>query len=102
MIEKYILRLKNDSRDRKLLKLRNYLSEYGFSNDVIAITLEKKRELLDNISDDASLLNKEFNKLLRSKKENVDEKKFKQKVIRSLCNKGFKLQDILKLFESGC
>ena len=58
--------------------------------------------MLDNISSDEELLNKEFNKLIRTKRENIDERKFKQKVIRSLSNQGFALKDILKLLESRC
>ena len=102
LAEKYSLRLKKDSKERRKAKLRNYLQENGFNDAIITITLEKVREVLDNISSDEELLNKEFNKLMRTKKQNVDEKKFKQKVIRSLSNKGFALKDILKLLESGC
>ena len=102
LADKYIPRLKNDSNERKRIKLRNYLKEHGFSNEIVAITLEKKQDLIHNISGDENLLNREFNKLLKGKKPDMDERKFKQKVIRSLCGKGFLLQDVLKLFESGC
>ena len=102
LAEKYSLRLKKDSKERRKAKLHNYLLEYGFNDAIITITLEKVREVLDNISSDEELLNKEFNKLVRTKKDNIDDRKFKQKVIRNLSNKGFALKDILKLFESRC
>ena len=101
LADKYIQRLKNDSKERKRIKLKNYLKEHGFSNEIITISIEKNQDKLDNIIDEDEILLKLFNKLLKSRKKLDDDKKFKNKVIRSLTSKGFPLYKILKLLEDN-
>lgn len=96
---KYLPSLKKESRNGVNKKIFNYLTQKGFSNDIITITLENNREKLDNIIDEDENLLKLYKKLLKSKEKINDEKKFKNKVIRSLSSKGFPLNKILKLLE---
>lgn len=96
---KYLPSLKKDSKAKIIQKATNYLIGRGFSNDFITIVLENNRETLDNISDEDELLRKNYLKLLKSKNSKIDEKKFRNKVIRSLTNKGFPLYKVLKIME---
>lgn len=96
---KYLPSLKRESTKQAYFKAKNYLISKGFSNDIITITIEKNAEKIDNISDDDTLLLKHFNKL--KAKYDIKNKKDKDKIIRSLINKGFNLSQILKLFEGG-
>ena len=97
---KYLPKVNNVGSNLINKKIANHLRKQGFSNEIITITLEKYPEKLDNVIDEDALLKKNFQKLLKSKKNNIDEKKFKGKVIRSLSAKGFPLYKILKLLES--
>lgn len=96
---KYIPSLKKDSKASSKRKIVNYLINKGFSNEIITIVLEKNREKLDNISNEDELLIETYHKLLKTKKGNIKDKKYKEKIVRSLCNKGFPLSKILKLLE---
>ncbi len=98
---KYLPSLKKESKLGLKRKATNYLISHGFSNDIITIVLEKNLELLDNISDEDELLEKAYMKLLKTKNANIDDKKFRGKIIRSLSSKGFPLYKILKMMEGG-
>ena len=97
---KYLPSLKKESKQGSVKKVTNYLISRGFSNNMITKVIENNREKLDNISDEDELLHKMYEKLLRTKKDNIDGKKFRNKVIRSLTNKGFPLYKVLKVLES--
>ena len=99
LLLKYLQTVKNESRMSLRKKVVSYLSQKGFSNEIITTTIEKNSEKLDNIIDEDENLAKAYQKLLRSKSKVEDEKKFKNKVIRSLGSKGFPLYKILKLLE---
>ena len=99
LLLKYLQTVKNESRMSLRKKVVSYLSQKGFSNVIITTTIEKNSEKLDNIIDEDENLAKAYQKLLRSKSKVEDEKKFKNKVIRSLGSKGFPLYKILKLLE---
>ena len=96
---KYLPSLKKESKQGSIKKVTNYLMMRGFSNNIITKVIEKNREKLDNISNEDELLIKLYSKLLRTKKDNIDEKKFKNKVIRSLTGKGFPLYKVLKVLD---
>ena len=96
---KYLPSLKKESKQASKKKLVNYLVSRGFDNDTIAIVIQNNSDKLDNISNEDELLYKAYNKLLKTKKDTIDEKKFKNKVIRSLTNKGFPLYKVLKVLE---
>ena len=96
---KYLPSLKKESKQGSIKKITNYLMVRGFSNNIITKVIEKNREKLDNISNEDELLIKMYNKFLRTKKDNIDEKKFKNKVIRSLTSKGFPLYKVLKVLD---
>ena len=96
---KYLPSLKKESKQGTIKKITNYLMMRGFSNNIITKVIEKNREKLDNISNEDELLIKLYSKLLRTKKDNIDEKKFKNKVIRSLTGKGFPLYKVLKVLD---
>ena len=96
---KYLPSLKKESKQGLKNKMINYLSNHGFSNFIINKVMEDNSEKLDNISDEDELLYKMYSKLLKTKKDNIDEKKFKNKVIRSLTSKGFPLYKVLKILE---
>ena len=96
---KYLPTLKKESKNNLIKKVYNYLSQKGFSNEIIAIVIENNKEKVDNIVDEDKNLINAFNKLLKNKTKINDEKKFKNKVIRSLTSKGFPLNKILKLLE---
>jgi regulatory protein len=96
---KYLPSLKKESKQGSKKKIINYLLSRGFSNDVILKVIENNTEKLDDISDEDELLYKLYNKLLKTKKDNIDDKKFKNKVIRSLTSKGFPLYKVLKVLE---
>ena len=96
---KYLPSLKKESKQGSVKKVTNYLMSRGFSNNIITKVIENNREKLDNISDEDELLHKMYEKLLRTKKDNIDDKKFKNKVIRSLTNKGFPLYKVLKVLD---
>lgn len=98
---KYLSSLKKDSKQSARTKMYNYLISKGFSNEIITIVIEKNSETLDNIVDEDKLLIDAYKKLLRTKKTNSDDKKFKNKVIRSLTNKGFPLYKVIKIIEGG-
>lgn len=98
---KYLPSLKKESRSGVIKKATNFLISRGFSNEIITIVLENNRETLDNISDEDDLLIKNYQKLLKNKKTRIDEKQFRNKVIRSLTSKGFPLYKVLKLMEGG-
>lgn len=98
---KYIPSLKKESKLGIRKKATNYLLNRGFSNDIITIVLENNSERLDNISDEDELLYKAYIKLLKSRKDMKDDQKFKNKIIRSLTNKGFPLYKVLKVLEGG-
>ena len=93
--------LKKESKLGLKRKATNYLIVHGFSNEIITIVLEKNVELVDNINDEDELLKKLYSKLLKNKNAKIDEKKFKNKVIRSLSGKGFPLYKIFKIMEDG-
>lgn len=95
---KYLPNLKKESKKSAKEKVKKHLYNNGFSNDIITMVLEKNHEKMDNISDD-ELLFKHFNKMI--KKYNIKNKNEKNKIIRSLLNKGFELSDILRLCEGG-
>ena len=82
-------------------KIINYLVSKGFSNEIITIVLEKNCEKLDNISDDDKLLEQAYQKILKTNKGNLKDRKQREKIIRSLCNKGFPLSKVLKVLEGG-
>ena len=96
---KYLPSLKKESKNNLIKKVYNYLSQKGFSNEIITIVVENNLEMVDNIVDEDKNLKNAFYKLLKSKTKINDEKKFKNKVIRSLTSKGFPLNKILKLLE---
>ena len=96
---KYLPNLKKESHKQIYLKVRNYLLNQGFSNDIITMIIEKNSEKIDNISDEDELLLKHFVKM--SKKYDIKNKNEKNKMVRSLLNKGFQLSKILKLCEGG-
>ena len=96
---KYLSSLKKESRLGINKKITNHLLQKGFSNEIITIILENNREKLDNIVDEDQILLQLYKKLLKSKNKINDDKKFKNKVIRSLSAKGFPLYKILKLLE---
>lgn len=96
---KYLPNLKKESHKQALVKVRNYLLNQGFSNGIITMVLEKNSEKIDNISDDDELLLKHFSKM--SEKYDIRNKNEKNKMVRSLLNKGFQLSKILKLCEGG-
>ena len=96
---KYLPSLKKESRQGSIKKVTNYLISRGFSNSIITKAIENNQEKLDNISNEDELLIKMYNKLLRTKKDNIEEKKFKNKVIRSLTSKGFPLYKVLKVLD---
>lgn len=98
---KYLPSLKKESKLGAKKKATNYLISHGFSNNIITIVLEKNVELLDNITDEDEILKKMYLKLLKSKNAKIDEKKFRNKVIRNLSSKGFPLYKILKIMEDG-
>ena len=98
---KYLPSIKNESKQGLYKKVTNYLKQKGFSNEIITISIEKNQDKLDNIIDEDEILLKLFNKLLKSRKKLDDDKKFKNKVIRSLTSKGFPLYKILKLLEDN-
>lgn len=100
-LEKYIPSLKRNSKASSKRKLISFLFSKGFSNEIITIVLEKNHEKLDNISDDDKLLLEAYRKLIKSKQGNLIDKKQREKIIRSLCNKGFPLNKILKVLEGG-
>lgn len=96
---KHLSSIKRESILNAKKKMSNYLLGKGFSNDIITIVIEKNQESMDNIIDEDKLLIDSYNKLLKSKKKDMDEKKFKNKVIRSLTNKGFPLYKVIKICE---
>lgn len=98
---KYLVALKNDSRMSSRRKMIEYLKNHGFSNEIITIVLEKNVEKLDNIVDEDKSLVIAYKKILKSKKANTDEKKFKNKIIRSLTGKGFPLSKVLRILKGG-
>lgn len=98
VLGKYLPSLKKCSSSMIRKKINDYLSNKGFSNRIITKVIEKNSNLLDNISDDDELLEAHYQKLLKAKKTK-DEKEFKNKAIRSLCNKGFPLSKVLKIVE---
>lgn len=98
---KYLSSVKKDSLQNANKKMHNYLTNKGFSNEIITIVLEKNMKSIDNIIDEDKLLVDAYRKLLKTKKANLDEKKFKNKVIRSLTSKGFPLYKVIKIIEGG-
>ena len=98
---KYLPSLKKESKLGLKKKVTNYLLGRGFSNEIITIVLEKNSQKVDNISDEDELLRNLYLKLLKTKNAKIDEKKFRNKVIRSLTNKGFPLYKVLKIMEGG-
>ena len=99
LFSKYLPSLKKESRIGINKKVTNHLIQKGFSNEIITITIEKNREKLDNIVDEDEILLQLYKKILKTKNKINDDKKFKNKVIRSLSAKGFPLYKILKLLE---
>ena len=98
VFDKYVPSLKKCSINLAKKKMISYLSNKGFSNECITNVIEKKHELLDNISDEDKLLASAFEKLKKTKKTK-DEREFKNKAIRSLTSKGFSLSKVLKIVE---
>ena len=98
VFDKYLPSLKKYSVKLANNKMREYLANRGFSNESITNIIEKKRGMLDNISDEDKLLVIAYEKLLKAKKSK-DEREFKNKAIRSLTAKGFPLSKVLKIVE---
>ena len=98
LLNKYLPNLKKESILSGRRKITNFMLGKGFSNEIITIVLEKNNNLLDNISDDDTLLEKAYDKIMQ-KKGSSNERDFKNKVIRSLTNKGFQLSKVLKIVE---
>ena len=99
--DKYFPSVKKTSKLQAKAKMTNHLLAKGFSSDVINEILIQNKDLFDTeVSEDKALVDA-YKKLLKSKKQTIKEKDFKQKVIRSLSGKGFPLYKILKVIEGG-
>lgn len=99
--EKYVLTVKSTSKLQAKAKITNHLITKGFSSSVInKVISENESYFIDQIDEDKALV-EAYKKLLKSKKQTIKEKDFKNKVIRSLSGKGFPLNKILKVIEGG-
>lgn len=98
---KYFSSVKKGSKLGAKTKITNHLISKGFTNEEIQVVINENQNLFDEKIDEDKALIDTYNKLLKTKKQNCDEKKFKNKVIRSLLQKGFPIYKILKVIESG-
>lgn len=99
--EKYINTVKKNSKVQAKNKMTNHLLAKGFSLPVINEVINENKQLLEESLDEDRALVDAYKKILKSKKQTIKEKDFKQKVIRSLSAKGFPLYKILKVIEGG-
>ena len=99
--EKYYPKVKNSSKLGAKNKITNYLVAKGFTSNIISQVLNDNNALLGDAIDEDKAIVIAYKKLLKSRKQTINDRDFKNKVIRSLSNKGFPLYKILKLIEGG-
>lgn len=98
--QKHLPLLAKEASSNKRRKMENFLQYRGYSDNSLTFVLEKNALLLDNKNKDNTLLVTQINKLLKLYENKLEPLKLKNKIIRSLTNKGFKINEILKEYES--
>ena len=98
VFEKYLKHLKIDSFKGAVSKIKNYLHQRGFTTESINKIIEENKDIILEIVKEDEALNKAFMKLLKAKKD-MENKKFNNKVIRTLTNKGYPIEKVLKLLK---
>ena len=87
------------SYEQKKQHIYSALISLGFDGDIALSTLEKMKA--KNNKDENAKLDKDFEKALRKYKHKYIGRELKEKVISSLRNKGYKLNDILRKYENS-
>ena len=83
--------------EQKRQHIYKALLSLGFDNDIALETLNKMS--LPKSKDEQNKLDRDFDKVLAHLKRNYDGYELKNKVIASLRNKGYKMKDILNIWE---
>ena len=75
-------------------KMRVFLINRGFNDEIITTTLEKHRNLLDNIIDDEKAFIKAFDRYFLKHSKSYQGRELETRMIRSLYPKGFSIEKI--------
>ena len=86
------------SYEQKKQHIYSALISLGFDSEIAFLALEKMKA--KNNKDENAKLDKDFQKALRKYQSRYIGRELKEKVISSLRNKGYKLNDILRKYES--
>ena len=87
------------SYEQKKQHIYATLISLGFDSDIALSALEKMKA--KNNKDENDKLNKDFDKVVKKYKSRYIGRELKEKVISSLRNKGYRLNDILRKYENS-